>query len=513
MLIERKIGAGSSAVGYPRDRISGTYGIALMALAIVAAFVFIGLSSDVSRSFPYIYLLPWLGLLLLALIISTTILAKHGELSFANPLAFATLGFFFPGFVIGGLGLALGYSQPYFVSLIQTPEISLPWTVVLITVGYSALSIGYFVPVGKWIGRVVASGLNRIRDIAPTSSPLPGFILLGLGMANIWVAVLSGNLLSSYTGDPSTYYGLAFITSKLAVEATFILWFMIFRRSEFNLSSYLTGGVLALIDLGGIVFSTSRAAAIGPITLITFAYVLSGREFRKKQLAVVFSALFAALLFGMLYSTLVRQARDENPGFDLVSQIDSAQRAVDQLNSNKISSSFSFGFNFLAERIDELSPLAVIVSNYEQLAPYEEGYGLDDNIRKDLVTNFIPRFIWNNKPVASDPHLFGALYFDYGENSFTVTPMGDLLRNYGVTGVFVGMFILGILLRVLYRGLVEGQVPSVVRSTLYFMLLTSINYEYFYGMILTYMCKVGLTATIGLLIVGALSKRVDVTNS
>jgi hypothetical protein len=471
-----------------------------MALAVVATFVFIGLSSDVSRSFPYIYLLPWLGLLLLALIISTTILAKHGELSFANPLAFATLGFFFPGFVIGGLGLALGYSQPYFVSLIQTPEISLPWTVVLITVGYSALSIGYFVPVGKWIGRVVASGLNRIRDIAPTSSPLPGFILLGLGMANIWVAVLSGNLLSSYTGDPSTYYGLAFITSKLAVEATFILWLMIFRRSEFTFTTYLTGGVLVLVDLVGIIFSTSRSAAMGPITLITFAYVLSGREFRKKQVAIVFGSLFAALLFGMLYSTLVRQARDENPGFDLVSQIDSAQRAADQLNSNKISSSFSFGFNFLAERIDELSPLAVIVSNYE-------------HIRKDLVTNFIPRFIWNNKPVASDPHLFGALYFDYGENSFTVTPMGDLLRNYGVTGVFVGMFILGILLRVLYRGLVEGQVPSVVRSTLYFMLLTSINYEYFYGMILTYMCKVGLTATIGLLIVGALSKRVDVTNS
>jgi hypothetical protein len=183
------------------------------------------------------------------------------------------------------------------------------------------------------------------------------------------------------------------------------------------------------------------------------------------------------------------------------------------LNSNKISSSFSFGFNFLAERIDELSPLAVVVSNYEQLAPYEEGYGLDDNIRKDLATNFIPRFVWNNKPVASDPHLYGALYFDFGENSFTVTPIGDLLRNYGVTGVFVGMFILGILLRALFRGLVEEQVPSVVRATLYFMILTSINYEGFYGMIFPLMCKVGLTAAIGLLIVGSLSRRLTVTNS
>jgi len=513
MLSERKIRTGSSAIGSPKDRISSLHGIALMALAVATALVLIGLGSDIPRSFPYIYLLPWLGLLLLALIISMTTLAKQGALSFANPLAFATFVFFFPGFVIGGLGLALGYSQPYYVSFIQTPEISLPWTVILITLGYSALSIGYFVPVGKWIGRLIGSRLKRFSDISPTSSPLPAFILLGIGMVNVWVAILSGNPLSSYTSDPSTYYGLASITSKLAVEATFILWFMIFRRSEFNFTSYLAGGVLLLADLVGIVFSASRAAAIPPITLITFAYLLSGREFRKKQLAVVLGALCAALLFGMLYGRLVREARDENPGFDWVTQVDSVQQAVDRLNSNKVSSSFSFGFNFLAERIDELSPLAVVVSNYEQLAPYEEGYGLDDNIRKDLATNFIPRFVWNNKPVASDPHLYGALYFDFGENSFTVTPIGDLLRNYGVTGVFVGMFILGILLRALFRGLVEEQVPSVVRATLYFMILTSINYEGFYGMIFPLMCKVGLTAAIGLLIVGSLSRRLTVTDS
>ena len=57
----------------------------------------------------------------------------------------------------------------------------------------------------------------------------------------------------------------------------------------------------------------------------------------------------------------------------------------------------------LADRIDNLSTVAVVVSNYEKLAPFEASYGLENNITNDLYTSFIPRFVWNEKPPTSEP--------------------------------------------------------------------------------------------------------------
>ena len=54
-----------------------------------------------------------------------------------------------------------------------------------------------------------------------------------------------------------------------------------------------------------------------------------------------------------------------------------------------------------------LSSLAVVVSNYEALAPYEESYGMDHNIINELSTFFIPRIIWKDKPVSIEPRDYG----------------------------------------------------------------------------------------------------------
>jgi hypothetical protein len=123
------------------------------------------------------------------------------------------------------------------------------------------------------------------------------------------------------------------------------------------------------------------------------------------------------------------------------------------------------------------------------------------------MTFAIPRVIWAEKPVASEPRKYSELYFDYGDNSFTITPMGDLLRNFGWEGIPLGMFILGILLRIIYSALVENQPFSLWRITLYFMLLTSVSYESFYGGILPFLVKVGTVSVVGLLIVNFFTKK------
>jgi len=63
------------------------------------------------------------------------------------------------------------------------------------------------------------------------------------------------------------------------------------------------------------------------------------------------------------------------------------------------------------------------------------------------------------------------------------------------------MLILGFLIRVIYAALIEGQPFSFWRSTLFFMLITSISYEGTYGLIVPYLLKVLVIAFAGLLLV------------
>jgi oligosaccharide repeat unit polymerase len=108
--------------------------------------------------------------------------------------------------------------------------------------------------------------------------------------------------------------------------------------------------------------------------------------------------------------------------------------------------------------------------------------------------------------VASEARNYSDLYFDYGENSFAITPIGDLVRNYGPVGVPIGMFLFGIIIRFIYRALIEDQPQLIWRSTLYFMLLMAISYEGFYGLLIPFLFKVGVTAIVGLLMAGLIAK-------
>src|SRR5262245_381737 len=121
---------------YGRDgRVASAVGLILMGLVVIVTSFFFLLTSDLSDDFPYFNLLPWLLLLLVVILVPSTILYKQGTFNLANPLVLASWAFFVPGFVIGGTLLALGYSSPAYLALVQAPEISLPWTVVLVALG------------------------------------------------------------------------------------------------------------------------------------------------------------------------------------------------------------------------------------------------------------------------------------------------------------------------------------------------------------------------------------------
>jgi hypothetical protein len=225
----------------------------------------------------------------------------------------------------------------------------------------------------------------------------------------------------------------------------------------------------------------SRSSLILSLVPVAFAYVYSGRKIRWRTTAAFGVLGVIALFIGVAYGTSFRNIKGSEARVNAGDYFGQVVATVDYLLEEDPAVIAGNTAHALAHRVENLSSVAIVVSNYEKLAPYEASYGLENNILNDLSTSFIPRFVWADKPPTSDPRAYSDLYFDFGDNSFAISPFGDLLRNFGPVGIPIGMMFLGIYLRIIYSGLIETPTPAVWKKVAYFLLLTVVSYEAFYA--------------------------------
>jgi hypothetical protein len=472
----------------------------------LAGFMWLLLTSAIGEDLPYFYLLPWVLGLGVIEAIPIIIFYYQGKLTLANPIVFATLTYLFPAFVLGGLMLTFGWSTPYYLPFVIDPVVNLPYTMIIIGLGFIGLVMGFFFPLAYKFGRYLSKFMPE-GNTDPATAFLPGFLLLGLGMINTVVGLVIGFIGYQLVEEANSYDGVLFLTTLFWMQATFFLFYVVFKLGRIDVRS-----VLVVVLVGGTAVARALVAGNrgGLVTMampIVLAYVLAGRTFKLKQFLITSTIGFLCILVGMIYGTTFREVKGTEGNIDLGRYAENIGKTFDQVGRNDNLDVLQAGFMSLAERIDSVTPLAVVVATHEEMEPYEAGYGLDNNIWKDTVSFLIPRIIWNNKPLASEPRKYAALYFDYADNSFTITPFGDLLRNFGVFGVWAGMFLLGCLLRIIYRALIEEQETKLWKATMYFMLVTTVSYESFYGSILPYMVKVFIITVLGLLVVRLLGRK------
>lgn len=482
-------------------------GLGFMVVTIAIALFFMALADGAFEAYPYLFLMPWIFGLAVVMAVPAAVLHYQRKFSFANPIIFATWSYFFPAFVIGGIFLASGWSQPYFLVFIQDAHYNLPLTIVIVALGYGGLSLGYLLPLGEKAGGLIERALPK-TDYPAESFGIPGIALLIIGIINTIVAFGLGLFGYQRAQEITSYDGLIYVTTIFWTQGSFLLWNVIFKQKRMTLINIVIIALLVTTAVSKSLFAGNRGNLLSTFIIIALAYVLSGRELKVKQTVAAGVVLTVFIIVGMIYGTTFRSVKgtEDTQGMDRYAE--NIVKTLDEVGKKDTVDLLQFSFSSMTERIDIVSTLAVVVSNYEQLAPYEEAYGLDNNIWQDLSTFFIPRILWKDKPYASNPRKYGDLYFDYGESAFAITPMGDLLRNYGVVGVPIGMFILGLILRIIYRALVENQPPAIWRTTLYFMLLLAVSYESFYGTMIPFMVKGGFTAVLGILFVNFLAKRI-----
>ena len=467
-------------------------------LAVILLFMWLDGFFDVASG--YFYLVPWCfatAALLLAPIIYQLV---KGNFDPFHPLVFASWSYFFPGFAIGGFVLALGYSQPYYLSFVVDERYNLPLTFAYVIIGYGFLLLGFIIPLGRRAGEAIGNRLP-VWNWKPEQVIKPALILFAIGIAYTVIAFAFGILGYQKVEEIGQFDGLILVLSSFWYQASFILWVVIFRSKKFNLASYAVIALLIATSLGRSAFQGNRGSLISIFTLIAFAYASSGKKIAAKQLFTGSILIVVALIVGMIYGTTFRSIKLTEDRMDMDKYASVIGDTVNSISDQDFISSIGYGFEALAARLDSISPLAVVVSNYEKLGPYEDAYGISNNIWNETVVFIIPRFIWPEKPIPTPPEKYADLYFNFPTNSFTLTPMGDLLRNYGPWGVPLGMLLLGLLLRVIYSALRENQPFSFAQVSLFYMLLTAISYEGSYGLILPGLVKMGVIAVLGILIV------------
>ncbi|HKX84999.1 MAG TPA: hypothetical protein VJL58_12325, partial [Pyrinomonadaceae bacterium] len=394
-----------------------------LAAAIVLTFLYteFGFSDALSK----FYLMPWCLATAAVIVAPSVYMVYKGTFDPFHPLVFPAWSYFFPGFVIGGFVLASGISQPYFLSFIQDEHTNLPLTFVYVMLGYAGLTVGFVLPFGKKVGEAIRSWLPswewRTEQIA-----IPALLLFILGLANTILAFALGIIGFQRMEEIGAFDGLIFLFSLFWIEGCVLLWLYIFKSEKLTPTHYFILAVVLSVSFARVAFQGNRSGFIQMLVTIGFAFFVSQKKVTLKHSMIGGILVVLALFVGMIYGTAFRAVKGSHDRASLTQIADTISSTGERLSSNDIGSNLGNGLAAIGERIDSISSLAVVVSNYEALAPYEESYGMDNNIMNELTTFLIPRMIWKDKPISIEPSKYADLYFNFPDNSFAMTPMGDL---------------------------------------------------------------------------------------
>lgn len=451
------------------------------------------------------YLVPWVLATGVAIAAPLLYLKRNGQFSLMHPLVFAAASYFFPIFFVGGWSLVFGLSNHYYLSFVNDPEFDFPLTFFYIIIGFASLSVGFLLSPGRKIGKRIAKWLPS-GDLTSSELFWGCLIFLALGFYATSVALEMGQLgyQTSVLGEVGS---LSVYLTAIVPTSNFLLWIVFFRQR-----SWTSGRVVILIAQvvsAGFMFIAfgNKSSLMQAVICLFAAFVFVRGKMLFRNWVWFTSGLLIALAIGFVYGPAFRSLKGSADSISFASYVEIAvEAAASVADQSSGPASASEPLYLLADRLEIASSLAVVVSNYEELAQYEAAYGLENNIWRYTWTAFIPRFIWNDKPLIADNYAYNELYFGFREFGLAITSMGDLLRNFGPIGVPLGMLFLGFMIRIFYSSMVEDQPFSAWRSVIFFMVLTKISYDSFYGEILPTSIRVIVVVALQLVVIKMISR-------
>ncbi len=191
--------------------------------------------------------------------------------------------------------------------------------------------------------------------------------------------------------------------------------------------------------------------------LLYFIYFLV-LEFWLDQKIPWLKVASALVIVGLIYPVMPTIRANIWSSGDSVSLIDQvkkkARSASDIFMMGDVNASFyeqiqRSRLQGLAQRISHISILTAVVDDTPQKVPFLSGESY-----KPLMTAVVPRLIWPDKPEERFGNTFGKRYgflpeAEDGTNSVNCPWLTEMYANFGVIGVMVGMFIVGLMIAAL----------------------------------------------------------------
>jgi hypothetical protein len=120
-------------------------------------------------------------------------------------------------------------------------------------------------------------------------------------------------------------------------------------------------------------------------------------------------------------------------------------------------------------RIHGIDSLSMILRSTPNIVSYQMGvwYG-------HLFTVWIPRVVWEEKPILDVGRWFAINFFNQppcSPSAIVITNIGDFYVNFGILGVMIGMFFLGIVYKTLYLYFIHYGKGSMIATFIYIFIL------------------------------------------
>jgi len=340
----------------------------------------------------------------------------------------------------------------------------LPWlTPALATAlaGYIAMTLGYM----AFFRRARVGRLARYR---PTGV---GFLLLVVSLG--FLGQVSTSLQQWYfhsTGKVDVVVSIGQQFAPLFFLAWFFLWHQLFSgrlprvQRTLLLSFFLPAAASVLLLLVG---GKERAILIFALPALGFWYA------RRK---LPWHALLVVLLVAVFVIF---------PLYNSFQHLDRRLGTAERLNRTVASISHWDRQNFLDQsvgaffkRMGIITSVAAVLRDVPDFIPYRKG----ETLALAPISLLIPRFLWPEKPNINIGREFGVTFNLVNpvdrETQIAPSLVGEFYWNFGMSGVIVGMFIMGIVYRWIFQafGAYSGYDP--LGKAVYIMLfLKMIHFE------------------------------------
>ena len=234
------------------------------------------------------------------------------------------------------------------------------------------------------------------------------------------------------------YYGLALGWVKLLVD----------RGVRTTLLVPTVVG-MAVAEIGYVVAGGQRQYILLLLAILVIGLHYFSRRFSTRQL-LLGGCLFAFVIFPLTEQW--RQVYWFSPQME-TEQPDAAQayrQAFEELTATGTLGEYLRGAAVtFSNRLHGMDSLMLALYKTPATIPFFQG----ETLRNIAVGVFVPRFLWPGKPKVYISDFFAREYWGLPPHihaAIAVSQIGELYINYGLGGVLIGLFCLGVIYRALY---------------------------------------------------------------